>query len=530
MYNNLIKSLLNKVITMSYIVKQKIKGNIYLYNVESYWDKEKKQSRQKRTYIGPENKIKRKKRTKNKEIVYKKLGNNYLLQKITEDLGLNKLLSELFPNDFKEIIALAFYKICENNPMYMFPLWLHEQFNIDARSLHSSEISDLCELIGTAQIKVRDFFKRWIKLQDVKSEVYYDITSISSYSTNIDFIEWGYNRDKERLPQENIGLVCQKEGIPLCYQIYPGSITDVTTLKNSLKLFNYYNLNDVTLILDRGFCSKANILDMNKLKDRIKFIQPMTFSMKQVQHMLKSNRKNLKKTETAFKFEEEILHYTEDIFNIEKDVYSAHLYYNEKADADLRNTFMMNLLSVKEKLLDKKFTSMKEYLDFRNDNIPEKYLSFFKLNKSTWRIELNHRTIKAYLIRSGYFVLITNDDKLKKTNVLEYYRNRDIIEKLFDIEKNELDGRRLKVHSQYNSDGRMFIQFIALILYNKISTVMKKNKLFERYSLKEMLAELSKIRCSDIDGEKIISEISKSQRKILSPFDLTPEILEKHGY
>ncbi len=43
---------------MSYIAKQKIKGNIYLYRVDSYWDKEKKQSRQKRTYIGPENKKK----------------------------------------------------------------------------------------------------------------------------------------------------------------------------------------------------------------------------------------------------------------------------------------------------------------------------------------------------------------------------------------------------------------------------------------------------------------------------------------
>ena len=44
---------------MSYIVEQKIKGNIYLYNVESYWDKGKKQSRQKRTYIGPKIDIKK---------------------------------------------------------------------------------------------------------------------------------------------------------------------------------------------------------------------------------------------------------------------------------------------------------------------------------------------------------------------------------------------------------------------------------------------------------------------------------------
>ena len=44
---------------MSYIVEQKIKGNIYLYRVESYWDKDKKQSRQKRTYLGPKNRRKK---------------------------------------------------------------------------------------------------------------------------------------------------------------------------------------------------------------------------------------------------------------------------------------------------------------------------------------------------------------------------------------------------------------------------------------------------------------------------------------
>ena len=42
---------------MSYIVEQKINGRIYLYQVESFWDKERKQARQKRKYIGPKERI-----------------------------------------------------------------------------------------------------------------------------------------------------------------------------------------------------------------------------------------------------------------------------------------------------------------------------------------------------------------------------------------------------------------------------------------------------------------------------------------
>ena len=46
-----------KLITMSYIVKQKIKDKIYLYEVTSICDKEKKKPMQKRKYLDPENKI-----------------------------------------------------------------------------------------------------------------------------------------------------------------------------------------------------------------------------------------------------------------------------------------------------------------------------------------------------------------------------------------------------------------------------------------------------------------------------------------
>ncbi|GAI85050.1 unnamed protein product, partial [marine sediment metagenome] len=34
-----------------------------------------------------------------------------------------------------------------------------------------------------------------------------DITSFSSYAKNLDFLEWGYNRDREKLPQINFGVI-----------------------------------------------------------------------------------------------------------------------------------------------------------------------------------------------------------------------------------------------------------------------------------------------------------------------------------
>ncbi|MCP4404537.1 MAG: IS1634 family transposase [bacterium] len=515
---------------MSYVVEQKIKGRIYLYRVDSYWDKEKKQSRQKRTYLGPKTPIESKRTSKKQEILYKKYGNVFFLRTLSHQLGLEKILEDIFPHDYKEILALAFFHICDDNAMYLFPHWLHEQCDVDSRSLHSTDISSLCEKLGSSQESIARFFEKWIHGRNPTAEIYYDTTSISSYSSTIDFIEWGYNRDKEHLPQLNLGMACQKDGTPLFYQIYPGSIPDVSTLKNHLILLEHFHLTHITLVLDRGFCSQANIGELQKLHHRMKFIQPMTFSMKKVIRALQANRKKLQRIETAFKYDEEVLHHVKDMVNIGGVDYHAHIYYNERVETDVRHHFLAKLLTYQEILATKTCETMKEYLEMKNVTLPETYRAYFTRNRQTGSIELNVRNIKKHVFKAGYFILLSNSQDLDRTRILDHYRHRDIIEKLFDCKKNELDGRRLRVHSQYNSDGRIFIKFIALIIYSHIACVMRKKKLFNLYSVKEIMAELSKIRCSQFSGEKVVSEISKTQRKILSAFNITPEMINEHRY
>ena len=76
------------------------------------------------------------------------------------------------------------------------------------------------------------FFREWMKHKKQTEYVAYDVTSISSYSQNIREVEWGYNRDKERLPQINMGMYYGEEScLPLYYRVYPGSISDKTHLK-----------------------------------------------------------------------------------------------------------------------------------------------------------------------------------------------------------------------------------------------------------------------------------------------------------
>lgn len=516
---------------MAYMVEQKIKGRIYLYKVESYWDKAKKQPRQRRTYIGPKrNENKPKTKQKNSALVSKNFGNIFLLEFLSNKIGLTGILKAIFPDRYREILGLAFYEITEATALYLFPYWLDEQYLPDVKKLHSTSISNLCEDLGRLQTRKIDFLQRWIEHQKPIKGVYYDITSVSSYSTNIDFIEWGYNRDNENLAQLNIGVTfCQNSALPIYYNLYPGSIVDVTTLKNCIKYLKVFDLKDILFVLDRGFFSKANILEMNNNENKIVFIQPLPFTLKKVKEVIKKHRKQLSMPINAFKYKEELLHYLSTSIDFDKNAFDAHIFFNEKCEIDQKHKFLSSLLELEDKLKDKKLKTLKEYLHFKNSAIVGRYREYFKWNKTTLKIEKNMKRVKAYISKLGSFVLLTNQQGMDKLEVLSHYRKKDRIEKLFDIVKNEMDGNRLRVHSQYNTDGRLFLKFIALIIYMELSKTMKEKKLFDKYSVKELLAELKKLKITTLKhNDPFLSELSKKQKTIFKAFEIKGDML--HSY
>ena len=129
--------------------------------------------------------------------------------------------------------------------------------------------------------------------------------------------------------------------------------------------------------------------------------------------------------------------------------------------------------------------------------------------------------INEYLLKSGFYILITNKANLSKEEILSFYRNRDAVEKIFDTTKNELNTNRLRSHSKTAAEERLFVKFIATILYQQITKVMRENDMFKKYSLTELLKELSKIkRIVAPDIEPFTSECSKTQKDILAKFKI----------
>ena len=511
---------------MSYIVEQKIKGRIYLYEVSNFWDKEKKQARQKRKYIGPKEKIYKKTnskpdatlKAKPSNFVSKSYGDIFLINYLQQQLGLTDLLKAEFGNDYKEILALSAFMLQESSASYMFHYWHEEHHLENVKKLNSQNSSNLYEYIGRHEGERLNFLKSWGKHIAPTSGIYYDITSVSSYSTNIESVEWGYNRDKELLPQINIGFThCSKSGLPLSYNVHPGSIVDVVTLKNTIKILDLFDLKNLFFILDRGFCSVANIIQMYESK--MSFIQPLSFSLKKTKEIVSKHKHDLCTPENIFRYNEELLYHISDKIEFEGIEFNAHIFYNEKAAIHYKHYLYKAILEIEADIKKLKFKNQEECQKYLENNINCKYKKYFHIKGTS--IASNPHEIEESIFRSGTFVLLVHGQELSNLQIIETYRNRDSVEKDINSLKNHLDTQRIRAHSQDTSNGRLFIKFIALIVHSRIMSVIKKDEKLKKYSIHEIMAELKKLKVNSFDKEnKFLTEMSKKQKLIFKAFQI----------
>ena len=272
---------------MSYIVKQKRGNSTYVYKATNHWDREKGQPRQKRKYLGridpvsgefiKSSGIKGRKAMSMLPKASRDYGNVYLLNKISERIGLKEILKKIYPYEWKKILSLAYFAVSESSPFYLFEQWKAHTYIKGLKGISSQSISRLLKELGKLDRLQLDFSINWCANKGDTDALIFDITSVSSYSELMELVEWGYNRDKEDLPQINIGMVFgEPSSLPLFYSVYPGSIPDIVTLKNIVLRLKKFNVKTDLFILDRGFYSRNNI---ELLKEEgLHYLMPLPFT------------------------------------------------------------------------------------------------------------------------------------------------------------------------------------------------------------------------------------------------------------
>jgi len=509
--------------------KNRKTGVTYVYEATSAWDKEKKQPRNKQVCIGkldpdtgefiPSRRLSPEQAAVRDPAVTadtKVVGPAVILDRIVADLKLDAVLRKAFPDTWRQILSMAYYIAVRGGPLSYCESWSKSHDHPCGTSLSSQRISDILKSLSADGQKT--FFKEWGRKMAERDYLYYDITSVSSYGQRNEYLKYGYNRDGERLKQINLALLFgQKSEVPLYFNRLPGNVSDVATLHYFLEISGYLDMPKLHLVLDRGFYSKKNVDDLCAARN--KFIMAVPGRPTWVRDAIDAVRQSIQNPDGYRKIGNEVLYVHSRLYpwgEGRKRCY-LHIYFNSHAAAADTDGFTEELLDYKEELEQGLVISGHE----------EAYKTFFIVKETPARgrrVLFNNEAIENHRNRyAGFYVLLTNDIK-DPLQALRVYRTKDAVEKCFDDLKNHLDMKRLRTHSSPAMDGRLFVQFIALIIISALRRKMRETKLADKHTVRELLLEmetLSRIRFSGKYGH-MLTEITKPQRLIMESFEVSP--------
>ena len=514
-------------------------GITYAYETQYYWDKEKQQSRAKRVCVGkvdpvtneiiPTRGRSKKKETPSNRPVLKRgsrsfcetkhlyYGATYLFDKLADELGLVADLKLCFPDSYKKLLSIAYYLILEdNNPLYRFEKWNHTHKHPYGADICSPRSSEFFSSITDEQIN--KFFRLQGKRR-VEDEYWaYDSTSISSYSETLAQVQYGKNKEDDKLPQLNLLLVFGEEsGLPFYYRKLAGNIPDSKTVKHLLEDLDILGFGKTKFVMDRGFYSEDNINGL--YREHVKFLVGVKLSLKFIKKNLDVIYDDIRMftnydesietygymVQTEWDYTQE-RPYKGDVIKDKRRIYIHYFYSIEKGAED-------------EQAFDKRIAGLcKELLEDKPVESHRKaYEQFFEVKTTPKRgrqVYYKEDAIKEARKYLGYFALITNET-MDAFTALHLYRMKDVVEKAFGNIKERLNMRRLLVSSEKGLDGKIFTEFVELILISHLDHKMKESGLYNNYTMQSLLDKLDVLECfEDANHSLRIGEMLVKQAEI----------------
>ena len=97
---------------------------------------------------------------------------------------------------------------------------------------------------------------------------------------------------------------------------------------------------------------------------------------------------------------------------------------------------------------------------------------------------------------------------------MNFTKERDSIEKLFDAYKTTLDADKLYLHDDESVYGHIFVAFLSLYAYCKILKALKKAEINDKFSPNDILLKFRKVKNIDFGEKNIVTEVPKKVREL----------------
>jgi transposase len=279
--------------------------------------------------------------------------------------------------------------------------------------------------------------------------LFYDVTTLYFESFTEDELKSkGFSKDhKSQEVQVMLSIFVTKGGLPVGYDLFPGSTYEGSTLLKALScLKQRFDIDKVVFVADSGMLNEENLLLLESHGyDYIVGARLKNMS-KSVTEQILSNQEY-----TPLSFNEENMN--GKIISL-KDNRKLVLTYSEKRakkDSHDRDTALCKL----EKKL-KKTSSVKSML---SNSGYKKYMTL----KGESKVEINQEKIKQASRWDGLHGVVTNMEKVDMRQVVSHYRGLWQIEETFRVTKHDLKIRPIYHWSQKRIKAHIALCFMALV-------------------------------------------------------------------
>jgi transposase len=341
--------------------------------------------------------------------------------------------------------------------------------------------------------------------------IFIDTTTIYFESFDADDLrDFGFSKDlKFNQPQVLLSLLVTKEGLPVAYQVFPGSTYEGHTLIPSLKeLRQKYKIDKVIMVADSGLFNNDNVTALEnegfeyivgaRLKNMTKAIQ---------QKIL--NKQNYKQVRKEYSIAEILL---------EKERKLIVSYKGNRARKDAND----RIRAIKR--LEKKLSKQKNPKNYLSNYGYKKYLKVI----GETHIEFDQDKIKQDQEWDGLHGVITNAKDLNNDETLSQYTQLWQVEEAFRINKHDLKVRPVFHWTSSRVKAHFAICFCCYALVKHLAYRIKLQ--YKSLSIERIRQKLVRTQTSILFDQRrkirygLPSRITRDVKKIYKLMNITKRL------
>lgn len=323
-------------------------------------------------------------------------------------------------------------------------------------------------------------------------------------------------------PIVEMGLLLDKRGFPISYNLFPGNTSEKETLIPEIhNIKRRHNIDKVIVVADRGLNCSDNMIKMAGIdldkenRDGYVYGQSVRGADQEFKDWVLSGNYIVDKiidddgNEIIFKHKSRI--YPKKMY-ITRDDKGLTKRGNKKKQSITVDQKQMVYYS--QKYADKQKRDRQMVIEKANDLIKNPgaytratsygaagYINNIKFDKETGvvsngsELSLNMEKITEDEKLDGYYSIVTSEENLSDLELRNIYKGLSKIEETFKITKSEFNARPINVRLEDHIDAHFLICFIGLVIIRILQA-----KINDKYTIKNLLEKMKNFKCTHTTG------------------------------